>query len=78
MKPPVTHALEQALKAFTYHAAISVRKKDGQLIAPGYIMIMYGDLAFRMQAKSPGVDSHFVSIADIEEILVNEEEVALS
>jgi hypothetical protein len=73
MRTPATPTLEQALKAFTYHEAISVRKKDGQCIAPGYIMIMYGDVAFRMQSKSPGLDSYFVSICDIDEILVNEE-----
>jgi hypothetical protein len=67
-------ALEQALKAFTYHKAISVRKKDGQFIGSGYIMIMYGDIAFRMQGKAPDLDSHFVSIADIDEILVSAEQ----
>ena len=78
MNTPNVPTLEQALKAFTYHEAVSVRKKDGQCIAPGYIMIMYGDVAFRMQSKSPSLDSYFVSISDIEEILVAEEEPSLS
>jgi hypothetical protein len=78
MTNQTTPTLEQALKAFTYHEAVSIRKKDGQQMAPGYIMIMYGDVAFRMQSKAPGLDSYFVSICDIDEIVVNEEEPALS
>ena len=73
MRTPIRPALEQALKAFTHHELVSIRKKDGQCISPGYILIMYGDVAFRMQSASPELDSHFVSISDIEEIQVTEE-----
>ena len=72
MKNLVTSALEQALKAFTDHELVSIRKKDGQYISPGYILIMYGDVAFRMQSKSPDRSSHFVSISEIEEIVYEE------
>jgi hypothetical protein len=73
MTTPIRPTLEQALKAFTHHKLVSIRKKDGQRISPGYILIMYGDVAFRMQSASPELNSHFVSICDIEEIRVAEE-----
>lgn len=78
MKNATTPALEQALKAFTYHQPVSLTKKDGEHIGEGYILIMYGDVAFRMQDVSPERDSHFVSICDIDEISVRETESSLS
>lgn len=72
MKKVQTYALEKALKAFTYHQAVRIKKKDGEPIETGYIMIMYGDLAFRMQPKKDRGESQLVSISEIEEILVDE------
>jgi hypothetical protein len=67
-----TPILEQALKAFTYHHAVTLTKTDGQQIAEGYILIMYGDVAFRIQDIPPGRDSHFVSVSDIDQITIRE------
>jgi hypothetical protein len=72
MSISVTPLLEQALKAFTYHQPVSLTKKNGERIGEGYILIMYGDVAFRMQDASPGRNSHFVSLCDIAEISVHE------
>jgi hypothetical protein len=78
MKNASRHALEQALKAFTYHQPVSLTKKNGEHISEGFILIMYGDVAFRMQDIASGRDSHFVSISEIEEISVRETEASLS
>lgn len=73
-----TPPLEQVLKAFTYHQPVSITKKDGVHLAEGYVLIMYGDVAFRMQDISPGNDSHFVSVSEIDEISVREFEPTFS
>ncbi len=69
--------LEQVLKAFSYHLPISITKKDGKTIASGYIMIMYGSTAFRMQEAGVHPESHFVSLAEIESIATEEAEPSL-
>jgi hypothetical protein len=78
MKKNDSPSLELALKAFTFHQPVSLKKKNGEFISEGYILIMYGDVAFRMQDLSPNRDSHFVTISDIEEISVRETEPLLS
>ena len=72
MNKTSTPILEQALRAFTYHYAVKLIKTDGQQIAEGYILIMYGDVAFRIQDLSPGRESHFVSVCDIDQITIRE------
>lgn len=74
MKRNTTPPLEQVLKAFTYHQLVSITKRDGERLAEGYILIMYGDVAFRIQNVSEDGASHFVSVAEIEEISVREPE----
>jgi hypothetical protein len=74
MSNPKTPILDQTLKAFTYHQAVSIRKKDGGKIDPGYIMIMYGNTSFRMQSKDQSRESHLISVGDIDEISVEGEE----
>lgn len=78
MKRPTTPALEEALKAFTYHQRVSLTKKNGEHLGEGYILMMYGDVAFRMQDASPGHESHFVSVCDIAEISIHESESTFS
>lgn len=61
--------IEKVIRAFNDHQQIMVRKTDGKLLGPGHIMIMYGEVAFRMQIKDTN-ESHFVRIEDIDKIIV--------
>lgn len=61
--------IEKVIRAFNDHQQITVRKTNGQLLGPGHIMIMYGEVAFRMQLKDTN-ESHFVRIEEIDEIMV--------
>lgn len=56
-------------EAFHKHSLIKVKKITGQIVGPGYIAIMYGDVAFRMYSEPVNQGSHFVRIEEIAEIL---------
>jgi hypothetical protein len=68
--------LEQVLKAFTYHQPITITKKDGKNLERGYIMIMYGNVGFRIQCAGDPA-SHFVSLAEIDSVSVGQPEPTL-
>ena len=61
--------LQQVMNAFTIHQSIRVRKNTGELLGPGYIAIMYGEVAFRMYSKTVSKGSHFIRMEEISEIL---------
>lgn len=63
-----TYPLETAIRAFNQHLPVTVKLTNGKHIGPGHIIIMYGDVAFRMQEEKSN-DSHFVRIAEVEDIL---------
>jgi hypothetical protein len=67
---PVTRELplEKAQEAFTSRRAIRIRTLDGQLLETGYIMIMYGDVAFRIQPELAYHESQFVRLSEIADI----------
>jgi hypothetical protein len=64
----VSDRMEKAVVAFNDHQVIRVVKKNGQLVGPGHIMIMYGEVAFRMQLISVN-ESCFIRMEEISEIL---------
>lgn len=66
----VSDPLENVLHAFTDHLLISVRKHSGTLLGPGYIMIMYGEIAFRFQVNESN-ESHFVRMEEISDIITH-------
>jgi hypothetical protein len=67
-EPATTYPLETAIRAFHQHIPITVKLASGKHIGPGHIVIMYGDVAFRMQEeKSP--ESHFIRIDEVEDIV---------
>jgi hypothetical protein len=63
-----TFPLETAIRAFHQHLRITLKLTNGKSIGPGHIIIMYGDVAFRMQEEKSN-ESHFVRIDDVEQIL---------
>ena len=65
-------ASEKAYQAFTDHKLVRILKTNEQLLEPGYIIIMYGDVAFRIQPKYLQHDSLFVRLSDIKDILFEE------
>ena len=76
MKELHLHPIEKANEAFAGHKLIQIRKTNGQLMEPGFITIMYGDVAFRVQPSFMKHDSVFIRLDDIQEIifLTSEEE----
>jgi hypothetical protein len=64
------NSLEKIDEAFTRHQLISIRKINGEILEPGYIVIRYGDVAFRVQPKHLNFDSQFVRLSEIEDIYV--------
>ncbi len=73
MKEAEPRPLEKANHAFADHRLIRILKNDGELLEPGFITIMYGDIAFRVQPSFQDRDSEFVRMADIRDILFEEE-----
>lgn len=69
MKDVKTNPLEKANHAFTGHKLIRILKTNGQLLEPGFITIMYGDVAFRVQPSYVDHDSQFVRMDDIQDII---------
>jgi hypothetical protein len=67
-EPATTYPLETAIRAFNQHLPITVKFPDGKHVGPGHIIIMYGDVAFRMQEEK-SQESHFIRIADVDEIV---------
>jgi hypothetical protein len=65
-------ASEKAYQAFADHKLVRILKHNDQLLEPGYIIIMYGDIAFRIQPKYLQHDSFFVRLAEIKDILFEE------
>ena len=63
-----TYSLETAIRAFHQHLTITIKLTNGKVIGPGHIVIMYGDVAFRMQEEKSN-ESHFIRIDDVEEIV---------
>jgi hypothetical protein len=63
-----TFPLETAIQAFHQQLPITVKLNSGKSIGPGHIVIMYGDVAFRMQEEKSN-DSHFVRVNDVEMIV---------
>jgi hypothetical protein len=61
-------SLDLVTQAFNDHLLIVVRKVNGQVFGPGHIVIMYGEIAFRMKLCDTN-DSFFIRIEEIEEIL---------
>ena len=68
MKELHLHPIEKANQAFAGHKLIQIRKIDGQLLEPGFITIMYGDVAFRVQPSFMKHDSVFIRVDDIQDI----------
>lgn len=62
----------KAIQAFTHRKLIRIKKINGKLLEPGYIIIMYGDIAFRMQPRHSGHESLFIRMAEIKDILFEE------
>jgi hypothetical protein len=58
---------ETALRAFAEHFPITIKLTDGKAIGPGYIVMMYGDIAFRMQEENDS--SHFVRVSEVNELV---------
>ena len=68
--PHNTQVLESTTRAFTNHSLVKVKKSNGEVLGPGYIAIMYGDVAFRMYSKNVNEGSHFVRIEEIADLLL--------
>ncbi len=64
--------LEKIHKAFADHKTIKIRKNNGQVLEPGYVMIMYGDIAFRIQPKQVRHESHFIRMDEVRDVVVEE------
>jgi hypothetical protein len=56
-------------EAFHKHSLIKIRKTNGQIIGPGHIAIMYGEVAFRLYSEPVSQGSHFLRIEEIAELL---------
>jgi hypothetical protein len=67
IKEVESHSLDRAIQAFNDHLPITVRKMNGEVFGPGYIMIMYGEIAFRIQLENVN-DSFFIRTEEIAEI----------
>ena len=65
--------LQATLNAFSGHALIRVKKTNGELLGPGYIAIMYGQVAFRIYPKDIARGSHFIRMEEVSEILFEPE-----
>jgi hypothetical protein len=63
---------DKAMRAFTNRKLVRIRKLNGKLLEPGYIIIMYGDIAFRMQPRRSGHESQFIRMAEIKDIVIEE------
>jgi hypothetical protein len=70
IKEIVSDPLQNVLQAFTDHLLISVRKQSGTVLGPGYIMIMYGEIAFRFQVNESN-ESHFIRMEEIGDIIIH-------
>jgi hypothetical protein len=68
IKEVESHSRDHVIQAFNDHLPIVVRKVNGQVFGPGYIVIMYGEIAFRMQLRDTN-DSFFIRMEDIQEIV---------
>ena len=69
---PTTFPAIKAIQAFTHRKLVRIKKVNGKLLEPGYIIIMYGDIAFRMQPKRSSHESQFIRMAEIKDILFEE------
>lgn len=56
-------------EAFHKHMLIKIRKTGGQIVGPGYIAIMYGEVAFRLYSEPVSQGSHFLRVEEIAELL---------
>lgn len=63
----MTFPFQTAMRAFSTNKPIIIKLKNGDTLGPGNIMIMYGQVAFRIKLKVSN-DSHFVSVSDVDEI----------
>ena len=77
MKSETSYAdlLSLAHHAFEDRALIRVKKSNGIVLGPGYIAIMYGQVAFRLYPKDVTEGSHFVRLEDVVEVLVDQDEI---
>jgi hypothetical protein len=66
--------LSKAVEAFTEHKLVKIRKFNGQLLKSGYITIMYGEVAFRMQPRLIHDESQFIRMDEIKDIVFDDQE----
>jgi len=72
MDQVATYPLSKAIEAFTDHKLIRIQMINGKLLEPGYIIIMYGEIAFRIQPRHESHESQFIRMAEIKDILLEE------
>jgi hypothetical protein len=72
MNQVTTYPLNRAIEAFTDHKMVSIQMADGKLLEPGYIIIMYGEIAFRIQPLQQSHESQFVRMSEIKDIILEE------
>jgi hypothetical protein len=64
IEPPLAKAQE----AFSKRQLIRVLKTNGQILEAGHIIIMYGDVAFRIQPELEDHDSQFIRVSEVSDI----------
>jgi len=57
------------MDAFHKHTLVKIRTKQGKVIGPGYIAIMYGEVAFRLYSEPVNHGSYFLGVEEEAEVL---------
>ena len=63
------HPKDKALQAFTEHKLVRILTTNNDLLEAGYIVIMYGEVAFRIQPKHVKHESQFIRLEEVKDVL---------